>query len=188
MAQAARIDRPALRYTGGKWRLAAWVIKHLPPHRCYVEPFMGGASVMLCKARSKVEVLNDKSDLVVTFFRVLRDRGSELKQVLELTPFALTEYRACDPFEPGLDDLERARRFFARSWGGHTGISGSVRNRGWRRSADRDVAGDFTSAIAGLQALTERLRGVAIDRLDYTQVLERYDRPIPAFTWTRHTL
>ncbi len=181
MSQAAKINCPALRYTGGKWRLASWVIKHLPSHRCYVEPFMGGASVLLRKPRSIVEVLNDKSDLVVTFFRVLRDRGDELRQILELTPFALQEYRACDPFEPGLDDIERARRFFVNSWEGYAGTSGACRNRGWRRTPDRNVVGNFAVGIDGLQMITERLRHVAIDCLDYGEILERYDRPDTCF-------
>ena len=31
--------RPLLRYHGGKWRLAQWIIGHFPLHRIYVEPF-----------------------------------------------------------------------------------------------------------------------------------------------------
>jgi hypothetical protein len=29
--------RPVLRYHGGKWRLAPWIIANLPAHRTYVE-------------------------------------------------------------------------------------------------------------------------------------------------------
>lgn len=34
--------RPALRWHGGKWMLAPWIIEHLPPHRIYMEPYGGG--------------------------------------------------------------------------------------------------------------------------------------------------
>ena len=36
-------ERPVLRYFGGKWVLAPWIIENFPPHRAYVEPFGGGA-------------------------------------------------------------------------------------------------------------------------------------------------
>jgi hypothetical protein len=36
------IKAPVIRYHGAKFRLAPWVLQHLPPHTCYVESF-GGA-------------------------------------------------------------------------------------------------------------------------------------------------
>ena len=46
------VRRPIVRYHGGKWRLAPWILRHLPQHRVYVEPFGGGGSVLLQKPRS----------------------------------------------------------------------------------------------------------------------------------------
>ena len=180
MPIAAQLDlhrpaRPALRYFGGKWRLAPWVIGHLPPHRCYVEPFGGGASVLLRKDQVEVEVYNDLAGAVVNFFRVLRDRGEELVAKLQLTPFALDEYAASR--EPTDDPVEAARRFFVRSWGGHSGVEGCARrDRGWRRTPDRDVARQMARTVdEALVTAARRLRGVAIDCKDYREVLEAYD-------------
>ena len=68
--------RAALRWHGGKWILAPWIIAHFPPHRVYTEAFGGGASVLLRKGRAKSEVYNDLDSEVVNLFRVLQDRAS----------------------------------------------------------------------------------------------------------------
>lgn len=105
--------RPPLRYHGSKWKLASWVVRHFPPHRVYLEPFGGGASILLNKPRSELETYNDLDDQVVNFFRVLRERPAELVRALELTPWSRAEYELShDPTE---DALEAARRFFVRS-------------------------------------------------------------------------
>lgn len=33
--------RAVLRWHGGKWRLAPWIVAHFPPHRVYVKPYGG---------------------------------------------------------------------------------------------------------------------------------------------------
>ena len=76
--------RVALRYYGGKGRLAKDVISFFPAHVCYCEPYGGAASVLLQKAPSYAEVYNDLYHEVVSFFRVLRERPAELIAKIEL--------------------------------------------------------------------------------------------------------
>jgi hypothetical protein len=44
------VRRPALRWYGGKWRLAPWIIRHLPPHDavcCPLLPRVMGREVVM---------------------------------------------------------------------------------------------------------------------------------------------
>lgn len=110
MIATNEIKRPALRYYGGKWNLAPWIISFFPPHKNYVEPCGGAASVLLQKPRSPLETYNDLDGNVVNFFRVLRDRPDELIQKIRLTPWAREEFEICRWAHD--DPLENARRFY----------------------------------------------------------------------------
>ena len=102
--------RPVLRWHGGKWRLAPWIISHFPPHRIYTEVYGGAASVLMRKPRCYSEIYNDLDGEVVNLFRVLRDEVSaeKLQNALRLTPFAREEFNLA--YSPTDDSIERARR------------------------------------------------------------------------------
>ncbi|ASM76453.1 Site-specific DNA-methyltransferase [Vitreoscilla filiformis] len=86
--------RAVLRYFGGKWAIAPWVLRHLPPHRIYVEPFGGAASVLMRKTRSEIEVYNDLDSEIVSLFRVIQDpmQCAALMRKLRRTPYARAEF------------------------------------------------------------------------------------------------
>lgn len=176
-----RVTRPALRYHGGKWILAPWIIKHFPPHRVHVELFAGGASVLLRKPRSYAEVYNDLDGEVVNVFKQLRDHGSELREMLVLTPFAREEYEGA--YTPTLDDLERARRTVIKSFMGF-GSDAIRRLSGFRSNSNRSgttPAHDWDSYTQLLPKLTERLRGVVIENRDYAAIVKQHDQPSTLF-------
>lgn len=104
------VSRPALRYLGGKWMLAPWIIQHFPPHQIYVEPFGGAASVLLRKPRVHAEIYNDLDGDVVNLFRVLRDpqAAADLIDRIALTPYSRAEFVAS--YEPTAEPVEWARR------------------------------------------------------------------------------
>lgn len=169
--------RPLLRYHGGKWNLAPWIISHFPPHRSYVEPFGGAASVLLQKARCYSEVYNDIDGEIVNVFRVLRERGRELLQALELTPFAREEYRTS--YGASDDPVERARRTIVRSFMGHgsNSINPSVKS-GFRHLSNRSntvAAMDWRHYPEQLGVIIDRLRGVTIEQRDACELIPIHD-------------
>lgn len=177
--QATPPSRPVLRWHGGKWRLAPWIISHFPKHRIYTEVFGGAASVLMRKERSYAEVYNDLDGEVVNLFRVLQDRerAAELRRLLVLTPFARDEFNLA--YEPTEDELERARRLVIL---GFMGFGSNAHNTavrtGFRAKSNRSgtmPAHDWANWPAKMGALVERLQGVVIERKDALEILEQHD-------------
>lgn len=187
------IRRPALRYHGGKFRLAPKLIAIFPPHRVYTEAFGGGASVLLLKPRAYSEIYNDLDGEVVNVFRVLQDRrgAKRLRELLTLTPYAREEFERS--YEHTRSDVERARRTIARSFMGfgsdsisrmkascagfNTRIS-STMSTGFRWNANRSgttPAHDWGHYPAHVQAFVERLQGVTIEQRDARVILAKMD-------------
>lgn len=173
-----KVTRPLIRYHGGKWKLAPWILSHLPEHRVYVEPFGGAGSVLLKKQRAYAEVYNDLDHEMVNLFRVVRDRGDELRRALELTPFAREEFDLA--WEPTEDPLERARRTVVRAGMGRDSASATMGRKasfrvyvGDKRSATTMT--DWTNYPEALDAIVARLRGVAIENRDAKLVMSAYD-------------
>lgn len=170
--------RPVLRWHGGKWRLAPWIIGHMPPHQVYVEPFGGAASVLLRKDRAKTEIWNDLDGDLFNLFDVLRGpNAAALMHAVSLTMFSRDEFDLA--YEPTTAPVERARRLLVRSHQGF-GSNGHARRTGWRSKGYR--AGklpqhNWAELPDVLSGVVERLRGVCIDRDDAMNVMSRYDDP-----------
>ena len=179
MKTKAAIKRPVLRYHGGKWKLAPWIISHFPTHRIYVEPYGGAASVLMRKPRSYGEVYNDRDGDVVGLFRVLRDpkKSEQLKELLHTTPYARDEFFAA--YEYSAEPVERARRMVVRSFMGF-GSASSSRDyvTGFRSNSNRSgttPAQDWAHFSAHLDAFCARLQGVTIENRDALKVMHEND-------------
>ena len=179
---SSQVKRPVLRWHGGKWRIAPWIISHFPTHKVYVEPFGGAASVLLRKPRVATEIYNDLGDSVVNMFRVLRDpvMAEKLVKLIWLTPFARTEFEESYAENPD-DKIEWARQLITRSYMGFgSDSSNKKRATGFRINATRShtsPAGDFANWPDKILAVVRRLRGVMIERRPAIEVIERFDGP-----------
>jgi DNA adenine methylase len=175
------VPRPILRWHGGKWLLAPWIIGHFGPHRVYVEPFGGAWSVGFRKPRADAEVWNDLDGELVNLFRVLRDpaMSKRLLELLRLTPFARDEFN--EAYTPTRNRVERARRLIIRSFMGHGSDGGSGQYRtGFRANSNRSgstPAVDWCNLPDSLEKAAERLAGVVIENRPAIQVMATHDGP-----------
>lgn len=170
--------RPVLRYHGGKFRLAPWVIKHFPPHRCYVEPFGGAAGVLIQKDRAYAEVYNDLDGDIVNLFRVLREPGqcARLIDQLLLTPYARDEFAAA--YEPTEDPIERARRTLIRAEMGFGSVGATKGHTGFRIDTRRKhgtAQALWARFPESLARVCDRLSGVMIENRPALNVIDQHD-------------
>ncbi|MCE9565878.1 MAG: DNA adenine methylase [Planctomycetes bacterium] len=165
---------PPISWYGSKRFLAQRIIELIPAHQTYVEPFFGSGWVFFSKPPSAVEIINDRDDVLIAFFRVLRDRNkaTELQRRLRLTPHARVEHDACKARPDEGDDIEIARRFFVRCRQSYAGRVDDT----WHHSFHADVARDFHRPVEALLEVSERLRHAQIDNRDFREVLAQCDR------------
>lgn len=174
---------------GGKQRLADDLIAMFPPHRVYVEVFGGGGSVLLSKQPAVLDVYNDAEDGLCNFFRVLRERPSDLVPLLELTPYARTEFLHCvDTWRDIKDEVERARRFYvvvSQCFGGHAVKDDRSGKRGWggERLGRMHLcrAASTKNRVDNIWKFVDRMRSVQVDNLDWRACLDRYDHEDTVF-------
>lgn len=171
--------RPIIRYYGGKWKIAEWIISFFPQHRVYVEPFGGAGSVLMRKPPARIEIYNDLSNEVVNLFRVLRnpEHAAELRRLLELTPYSRQEWK--DAYVVVSDPIEQARRTIILSTMGHNGTKALTRkSNGFRVSSTgyHCMPQQLINYTAGLDAYTERLKNVVIENRDAVEVMKHHDR------------
>jgi DNA adenine methylase len=177
--------RPLLRYHGGKFRMAPRIIELMPKHRCYVEPFGGGAGLLLRKPKAQAECYNDLDGSVVNVFRVLQDPESaaKLKRLVELTPFSRAEFERS--YNKPRNRIDAAHKMLVRSFMGH-GSDSATRNcrTGFRAKLTDDRAlpsAEWATWPSEIPFFVDRLRGVVIENRAAVEIIERFDSPTTLF-------
>jgi len=168
--------RPLLRYHGGKFLLAPWIISNFPSHRIYCEPYGGSASVILRKERSYAEIYNEIDPEIVNLFKCCRDHGEKLIELLRLTPYSRDEFEVS--YLKSNDDLEQARRTVIRSYMGFGSGIQSWQRTGFRSNSNRSgttPAHDWVNYPEALKLIIARLRGVVIENRNGHEVMLQHD-------------
>lgn len=168
---------PAAPYVGGKRNLAGQLVKLIEaiPHKTYAEPFVGMGGVFFRRENvPHCEVINDYSGDVATFFRILQ---RHYPQFMEMLKFQITSRAAFERLvatDPNtLTDLERAARFIYLQ---RTTFGGKVAGRAFGVDLGRGARFNTTMLSSRLEELHERLAGIIIERLDFEEFIQRYDR------------
>jgi DNA adenine methylase len=178
-----------LKWHGGKHYLADRIIRLMPPHIHYVEPYFGGGQVLFRKPCEGIsEVVNDLNGHLTNFWFTLQGQKTfaEMRRVIEATPFSEAEFDFTDNLyerTPNPGNVAAAAAFFIRYRQSRQGLGKDFatlsRNR-TRRGMNEQVS-SWLSAIEGLPEAHERLKRVVILNRDALDVIRQQDGPNTLF-------
>lgn len=165
-----------LNYLGGKSRLAKVIVPLIPEdHVCYCEPFCGAAWILFSKTPSKVEIINDMDNELVTFFRVIQHH---LPAFLEYFKYCVVSrqlwtWEKQKPPET-LTDIQRAVRYYYLQ---RLAFAGITKHSSFGSGAMRPMNLTLSTIEESLLEVHWRLQRVTIEHLDALECIRRYDRP-----------
>jgi DNA adenine methylase len=168
--------RPPAAWLGGKRRLAkrlAALIEAVP-HRVYVEPFVGMGGVFFRRRSApEIEVINDLSRDVHTFFRVLQRHYVPFMEMMRFQLSVRREFERLVRTDPDtLTDLERAARFFYLQ---RLAFGGKATGRSFGVSRTAPKTFNVLELGGLLEEVHGRLAGVIIEGKPFADVLRLYD-------------
>ncbi len=168
------------KWVGGKSRLRKQIIDLFPQHTCYVELFAGAAWVLFGKKPSSVEVLNDIDQDLINFFRVIKEKPTELIASFEWELVSRAEFERLASLDVSkLTDIQRAHRFYyliMASWGGefhYPRFQTSITDGGHGNR----LFGALETLEKRVKPVHERLKTVIIENLTWQECFKRYNRP-----------
>jgi DNA adenine methylase len=164
-------------YYGGKQTLAKIILRLMPEHRLYCEPFLGGAAVLFAKEPSKVEIINDTNGELINFYRVVEGNFRALQKEITLSLHSRRLHEQARVIYNNPDMFDPVKRAWAvwvlanSSYGCKlNGTFAYDRKGGNSRKLDNKRL-DFTAAYA------DRLRHVQIECCDAVRIIKSRDVP-----------
>lgn len=168
--------QPVAAYIGGKRNLAKTIVPIINqiPHTTYAEAFVGMGGVFLRRdAKPKCEVINDYSEDVANFFRILQRHFEMFLAELRYKLASRAEFnRLMDSPPKTLTDVEKAARFLYLQ---RLAFGGKVVGKSFGVSRAMPSRFDMSRLQSMLEDVYDRLSGVVIEQLDYKEFIARWD-------------
>ena len=169
--------RTPITYYGGKQQLADTIVKLIPPHRVYVEPFIGGAAVFFAKPPSECEIINDVNSEIVNFYEVVQRDFSALQSEINISLHSRKMHKHARVVYENPEMFDRIKRAWA-FWMLANMSFGSLLDGGW----GYDTTGQTSLKVKGkrdmfTESIAIRLQNVQIECCDALKIIRSRDVP-----------
>lgn len=162
--------------------LSQWILTHFPENHMdmtYIEPFCGGANLLLSKKKSKIEIINDLDINVINIYRALRDEPKEFIRRLNLCKYCEETFnRACKKLKLPIEDyLDHALNEFIATRMSKSGMKKAFAwNKTLQTTNPKDVNA-WLSSVKSLPELAERLKEVFIFNKSAIEIIQAFNGP-----------
>ena len=169
MTMAEKGIRAPFGSMAGKKLMARKLIRLIPRHKTYVEPFAGAAAVFWGKEKVGKEVLSDLDDDTMNAYQLLGGMTDEEKRWLESQSWEITKAnwdraKAMKPKNRG-EKFWKFKMEVTSSWGGkRTHFVDKAGYKGW-------------AGWKRLQVFKDRLADVDLACCDWVETIRKYDGP-----------
>lgn len=157
--------RPFFCRIGSKWRMRKEVLKNIPEHYTYVEPFVGSGAILWAKTPSEVEVINDKDTSLIDNYKLLKT----IKERNLPNPANFTSVKALNTFfnkSPDTPMNELTKAILLRC--------STFANKG---EGEIYKKGNPLSKLTKLDEYQDRFKNVKIFNKSYEEIIKKYNKP-----------
>ena len=158
-------------YMGGKFELGRKLIPMMPPHKRYIEVFLGGGSIFFRKSKAELNILNDKHNDLVNMYLSVMQKYPKFIQNCESILKSRTLY---DGFKDELKeeikyidmpDAERASKYFY--------IIKNAFNTNFINPIAKEA--DWNNEMWNcLKTSKQKLENTMIENLDFRELFHKY--------------
>ena len=169
-------------YIGGKHLISKVIVKLMPPHRIYVEPFAGSAGVFFAKEPSKIEVLNDADKKIANLYYCVafhfQDFWEKVKWLLHSREiFRVLKKKMNDSPPSELGDIDHAVATYYCLVSSFAGMGNSLAYC----ILEPHKTSMITKKILILRKIRQRLKNAIIECKDFEDVIKTWDNEATFF-------
>ena len=171
--------KPMISYYGGKQRMLKNLIPLVTPHKIYVEPFCGGASLFFALDIPDIKndhhykcILNDKNEELINMYKVAVTKKQEFLDMLESIPYSESIFQKFKKNQCEQDDITLAVGFYVRNMMSFSYILDSGFSFG---KIGRNFAKTFFNHRERLPQILKKLSYTIIFNRDALDIIKRFD-------------
>ena len=147
---------------GNKYYMRKIIEKYIPPHRIYIEPFVGSGAIFFHKAPAEKSILNDLDKNIVSGFRLLKTVSTDPQKFNIVRGLENIQRFVDSPHHTKEDKLLKILHLQTNTFGSK-GI-GKI-----YKTADQE------RKIKKLPLYKEKLKNAIIRQSDYKNLLQQYN-------------